>query len=109
MLHGKNLEITPAIRDFVEEKIGSLSRFLPGSADDLIEARVEIGRPSHHHRTGFVFYAEANLKVGKKLFRAVEEHIDLRAAIDRVRDELETQIKKFKEKTNSSQRRVKEV
>lgn len=100
-VYAKNIELTPAIRSFVEEKIGSLVRFLEGRSENL-QARVEVGKPSRHHKSGQVFYAEVNLKVGGKLFRASEEHLDLYVAIDRVRDELEIQIKKFKNRIINS-------
>lgn len=98
IIHGNNIELTAAIRGYVEAKIGSLSKFLPPASEDIIEARVEVGKPSKHHHTGPVFYAEVNLKIGGKLLRANEENYELYAAIDKVRDEIEIQIKKFKEK-----------
>jgi len=98
------MELTPAIKDYVDEKVGSLAKFLPPNSADLIEARVEVGKPSKHHHTGPVYYAEVNLKIGGKLIRANEENYDLYAAIDKVRDEIEIQIKKFKEKRNDAQR-----
>lgn len=104
IIHTVNIELTPAIRTFVEEKVGSLSRFLK---NDLAEARIEIGKPSKHHRSGPIFYAEVNLKIGKKLLRAQAEHFDLYVAIDQVRDEAERQIKKFKGKLADKVRRGK--
>ncbi|MGD0976816.1 MAG: ribosome-associated translation inhibitor RaiA [Minisyncoccia bacterium] len=116
ILHAKNLELTPAIRDYVDEKIGSIAKFLSSPSHsnlecegkpnkDLIEARVEVSRPSRHHHEGDVFYAEVNLKMGKNLMRATYEHNDPHVAIDRVRDEIERQIKKFKEKRSEKERR----
>jgi putative sigma-54 modulation protein len=105
ILHAKNLELTPAIRDYVDEKIGSIAKFLNEPNEDLIEARVEVSRPSRHHHEGDVFYAEVNLKMGKNLMRATYEHNDPHVAIDRVRDEIERQIKKFKEKRSEKERR----
>ncbi len=105
-VYAKNIELTPAIRSFVEEKVGSLAKFLKGGAETL-EARVEVGKPSRHHKSGQVFYAEVNLKIGKKLLRAQAEHFDLNAAIDQARNELERQIKKFKDKMTDRARREK--
>lgn len=99
------MELTPAIKSYVEEKVGSLKKFLHEVSEDLIQVRVEVGRPSKHHKTGPVFYAEANLKVGGKLIRANKEDFDLYAAINKVRDELEIQVKKFKEKRADSVRK----
>jgi ribosomal subunit interface protein len=93
----KNVSLNEALRTFVENKIGGLKRFLKDS-NNLIEVRVEIGKPSHHHRSGEIFYAEANMKIGKKLLRANSNNYDLRYAIVEVKKQLQTQIKKLKEK-----------
>jgi ribosomal subunit interface protein len=105
MLYAKNLDLNPDIKAFVEEKIGSVSKFLRPGEESLAVARVEIGKPSRHHKSGFVYYAEINLKIGKRLFRAVSEHLDLHTAIDFARDELERQIKEDKEKSREARRK----
>ena len=103
MLHTKNLELTPSIEAWVDQKMSTLEKlFRPN--DQLTEARVEIGRPSKHHHKGPVFYTEINLKMGGNLLRAVVEHEDLRTAIDFARDEIERQLKKFKSKMRDAQR-----
>ncbi|OGN27695.1 MAG: ribosomal subunit interface protein [Candidatus Yanofskybacteria bacterium RIFCSPLOWO2_01_FULL_49_17] len=100
-IFSKNIELNPALREFIEEKLGSLDRYIPGLAD----IRVEIARPSKHHRSGHVFYAEANVKLGGKVLRAQAHHLDLHSAIIDVRDELKELIKKFKEKRADSARK----
>lgn len=104
IIHSVNIELTPAIKSFAEKKIGSLAKFLRANSDS-IEAKVEIGKPSRHHKSGFVYYAEVNLKIGKKLIRASSRHNDLYTAINDVRDETEVQVKKFKEKIGKTARR----
>lgn len=104
ILYAKNLDLTPSIKTFVEEKIGSVSKFLKPAENSLAEARVEIAKPSRHHRSGFVYYAEVNLKIGSRLFRAVTEHLDLHTAIDLARDEIERQIKEHKERSREARR-----
>ena len=91
----KNITLDAPLQIFIEKKIGSLEKFIKESPASV---RVEIGKPSRHHRTGPVFYAEANLKIGGKLLRAEATNKDLRTAIDEARDELHMQIKKLKEK-----------
>ena len=93
----KNISLDDPLKVFVEDKIGGLEKFIK-DPNALIEVRVEIGKPSRHHRSGFVYYAEANMKVGRKLLRADVKHPDLRTAIVEVKDELQRQIKKFKSK-----------
>jgi len=93
----KNISSDEALDVFVRQKIGGLGKFLK-DPHDLIEARVEIGKVSKHHRSGRVYYAEVNLKMGGKLLRATCQHEDLRNAIVDVKNELQRQIKKWKEK-----------
>lgn len=97
MLHAKNMDLTPSIETLVNQKVGSLEKFV-GRSGELAEARVEVGKPSKHHQKGMVFYAEINLKLGSQLFRAEEKHIDLQSAVVAARDDIERQLKKFKTK-----------
>ena len=91
----KNITLDEPLRIFIEEKIGGLEHLI-GNSTGL--AKVEIGKPSEHHRSGDIFSAEVNLSLGGKLLRATCTHEDLRNAIVDVKDELQVQIKKFKEK-----------
>lgn len=95
-IKGTNVKLTGALETFINQKIGSLDKFLKDFSPDLVQARVEVGKPSKHHKTGPVFYAEVNLILPGKLLRAVSDHIDLHYAINKTRDELEKQIEKYK-------------
>ena len=92
----KNITLDEPLRVFIEQKIGDLEKFIQKRP---ISASVEIGKPSKHHKTGPVFYAEVNLKIGGALLRGESTHKDLRTAIDESRDELHLQIKKLKERS----------
>jgi ribosomal subunit interface protein len=99
------LTLTPALRTYVEKKIGSFARFVRRwDAEGAVEASVEIGRTTEHHQKGDVFRAEANLRLPKRLIRAEAVCPDLRVAIDRVRDTLHLEIKKYKEKMMQEER-----
>ena len=91
----KNISLDKPLEVFIEDKIGGLAKYLK---DDAIQVRVEIGKPSKHHRNGEIFRAEANLKMGSNLLRAEAESSDLRTAIVEVKNKLQQQIKKFKDK-----------
>lgn len=98
-IKAKDLDLTPSIKEYIEEKIGSLDKFLEKLEDQgevLID--VEIARVSKHHKKGDVFYAEANLKLPKRMLRAERKDFDIRAAIDHVRDRLQRDIVKYKDK-----------
>ncbi len=100
----KNITLDSALETFIEDKIGSLEKYLgPGPAS----GRVEIGIPSRRHKSGPIFYAEANITVDGKLLRAEASHRDLRSAIVKVKDDLKIEITKFKEKKKDLSRKPK--
>lgn len=98
LIKGTGMELTKAIRDYVDEKIGGLSKFLVKIDNGLVEARVEVGQTTKHHQSGDIFRAEVNLKLPRTLLRAVVETSDLYAAIDLVHDEIKRQILDEKDK-----------
>ncbi len=106
IIKGKNLELTPEIKNYINQKIGSLERFKE-NLDGSTVARVEIGITTFHHQKGNIFRAEVNLSIpgGLKVLRAETEKEDLFLAINEVRDELQRKIKKYKGKMIAKQRR----
>ncbi|MFA5098712.1 MAG: ribosome-associated translation inhibitor RaiA [Candidatus Paceibacterota bacterium] len=93
-----NLDLTPSIREYIEEKIGSLDKFLERfEKEGEVEIFVEIARTTKHHKSGEVFCADATFTLGKKVFRAEDTSDDIRLAIDEVRNKLQQEIKKYKE------------
>lgn len=92
IITGKNIELTEAIKDYVDKKISGLDKFLAG----IIRADVTVGVESHHHQKGDVFICECKLEIpGKDLFASKNEQT-LYKAIDKVRDYLEIEIQKHK-------------
>jgi len=92
-LIGRNLEITDAIRDYVEKKLSRLDRYQNGE----LMAKVVLslaGSPHVEKRAK----AEVQLDLPGGLLRVEEEDQDLYAAIDRMVDRLETQLKRYKER-----------
>lgn len=104
-----DLELTPALTEFIEEKIGSLNKFVRAETEDgdgsagnyLVEAFVEVARDTKHHKHGEVFRAEVNLKIGGRMLRAEKRDWDARVAIDAVREELKTELDKIQGKLES--------
>ena len=100
IIKSTNLNLTPAIEKYIEEKIGSLDHFIKKRFEGKseIKAEVEIARTTTHHRHGDVFCAEVNLHLPKKNLRAEHSDWDIRIAIDKTKDKLQREIKKYKEK-----------
>ena len=86
------MELTEAIKDYVDKKIGSLDKFY----DKILKADVKVGKESDHHLKGEVFICECKLDVpGVDLYASKNEK-NLYKAIDKVRDYLEGELKKHK-------------
>lgn len=97
-IKSKNLEITPAIQEYIEVKIGSIEHFLKKfETKSEIEVFIEITRTTRHHKSGKVFYAEANFRLPNKIIRAEHSDWDIRVAVDKVKDKLQQEIKKYKD------------
>ena len=93
-----NLELTPSIIQYVNDKINSVDKFLKKFEERTeIEIFVEIARTTRHHHKGDVFRAEANMQLPGKILRADHEDWDIRVAIDKVKDKLQQEVKKYKE------------
>jgi len=96
-IRATSFDITPAIESYVTSKISSLAKFFRNPDDVLCE--VEIGRTTHHHKSGDIFRAEVNVKnPGANQIFAFAEEIDLYTAVDVVRDDLERKIVSDKDK-----------
>jgi ribosomal subunit interface protein len=98
IIKATNLELTPPIKEYIEEKIGSLSKFLQRfEGKDGLIANVEIARTSNHHHKGDVYRAEVNLQLPNKLIRVSEEDSDVRVAIGKVKEVLQREIVQYKD------------
>ena len=97
-IKGTHIELTPSVKKYAEDKIGSLSKFM-----EVIDAHLELAR-DQHHRSGLVFHSDINLVIGKKVLHAEAEAEDVYAAIDLLIPKLKEQISKFKDKRNTVNR-----
>jgi len=91
-----NIESTNYLNKLIEEKIKDIERLLLGFSK--VTAEVEVGLTSKHHQKGNIYRAEIQIKIPGKFFRSVSEKEDFRAALTDAKDELQSQIKKHKEK-----------
>lgn len=92
-IRGEKVEITPAIKSYIEEKIGKLDKYFDDA--DLINANVVI------KIRGKAQKIEITIPASHFTLRSEESHDDLYAAIDLTVDKLERQIRKNKTKINS--------
>ena len=85
---GHHLEVTPALRSYVQEKIGRVKRHF----DHVIDAHVILTANKVHQK------AEVTLHVPGKDLHCECEDGDLYAAIDLLADRLDRQVLKYKDK-----------
>ncbi|PIR58314.1 MAG: ribosomal subunit interface protein [Parcubacteria group bacterium CG10_big_fil_rev_8_21_14_0_10_35_15] len=91
-----NLELTEAIRDYVQEKMDMLDKYLGNI--DVINCDFEVALTTNHHLKGEIYRAEANIEVPGSLLRIDKTEKNLYKAIDKVKDHLAQMIVKHKEK-----------
>lgn len=99
-----NIELTSAIEDYIEKRFKVFDKFITGPVSNAF-CEVEVGKTTHHHKSGNVFRAEVNLHVPGNDFYAFSERDDLYAAIDEVKDEILRKLKSSKEKRTTLIRR----
>ncbi len=99
-----NLELTPAIQEYIETKMEAVTRFLGNL--DIVNFDFEVELTTKHHNKGEIFRAEANLAVAKDLLRVEKTEADLYKAIDKVKDHLVELIKKHKDKRIAKRREI---
>lgn len=90
------MEMTDAIRDYVEKKVGSLEKFCENYSP--CDVRVEVGKTSDHHQKGKIWRAEYTMTIPGASLRAESLEEDLYAAIDAAKDDLKRQLVEYKEK-----------
>jgi putative sigma-54 modulation protein len=93
IIKGKNIEITDSLRDYVNEKLGRLDRYLPSIDEVRVELSVESVKSSKGRQV-----VQVTMRSNSTILRAEERSGDMFAAIDAVRDKLQRQIRRFKEK-----------
>ena len=85
---GHHLEVTPALRSYVQDKIGRVTRHF----DHVIDAHVILTANKLGQK------AEVTLHVPGKDLHCESEEGDLYAAIDVLADKLDRQVLKYKDK-----------
>lgn len=87
-VRGKNLDITPALKEYVEKRVKKVTKYFDKTGDIVVILKVEKGR----HQV------EVTVPVDGILLRGEESTTDMYASIDQVMDKIEKQIEKHKTK-----------
>jgi putative sigma-54 modulation protein len=93
VIHGKNIEITPAIHDYVHQKIEKAASHFQNLTTE-IDVHLSVARnPRNTKQT-----AEVTIYANGAVIRAEESSENLYASIDLVADKIARQLRKYKEK-----------
>lgn len=92
-VRGENIDVTPAIREYVEKKLVRLERYFA----ETPEANVNVNLRFNQDKTSKV---EVTIPLPNLVLRAEERNEDMYAGIDLIVDKLERQIRKHKTKVN---------
>ncbi|KRK48057.1 ribosome hibernation-promoting factor, HPF/YfiA family [Secundilactobacillus kimchicus] len=96
-IRGENIEVTQAIRDYVEKRISKLEKYFENS----VTATAHVNLKVYPNKDAKV---EVTIPLPYLTLRAEETSPDLYASIDLVTDKLERQIRKYKTKINRKSR-----
>lgn len=94
---GKNIDVTPTLKEYAEKKLGRLERFMEVEQTH-VTLIVEKGRQK----------VEVTMMVRGYILRGEVSAQDMYAAIDSVSDKLEKQLVKYKEKLQRKTKKDKE-
>lgn len=95
-VRGKNVEVTDALKEYVEKRLGKLDKYFV----DLKEANVTLVVEKADHRV------EVTIPVSGMILRGEETTGDMYSSIDLVMDKLERQLEKYKSRLSRKIRMV---
>jgi putative sigma-54 modulation protein len=102
-LKSTRLEMTDALKKYIEDKISMIHKYL--GEVEVVNCDFEIEKAVGEQNKGKIFRAEINLEVPRELLRVEKTENDMYKAIDKVKDHLVLLIKKYKEKNRDKKRR----
>ncbi|TGV07814.1 ribosome-associated translation inhibitor RaiA, partial [Mesorhizobium sp. M00.F.Ca.ET.186.01.1.1] len=88
-IRGENIQVTAALREYVEKKVGRLEKYFETTPAD-VQVTMHV-----HRGEGTI---EVTIPLAGVIIRAEETHEDMYAAIDLVAEKLERQVRKHKTK-----------
>ncbi len=95
IIHGDKLKITDAMKDYIDEKLAKLDKYLENSSNTRANVIVKV--QGHEQRV------EITIPLKTFILRSEETQEDFYAAVDKTIDKLERQIRKNKTRLMSKQ------
>lgn len=91
-IRGENIEVTNALREYVEKKVGRIEKYFDTPPTSVVNVTMKVVKDVHS--------VEVTVQLPGVVLRGEESHEDMYAAIDLVVEKLERQIRKHKTKIN---------
>lgn len=95
IIHGDKLKVTAAMKDYIEEKLSKLEKYLENSENVRINVIVKVSNYSQR--------VEITIPLKTVILRTEETQQDFYAAVDKAIDKLERQVRKNKTRIASRQ------
>lgn len=97
------IELSDDVKDYLDKRMAELGKFV--SEGTLIKGDIDLQKTTNHHQSGDIFEAKANLELPGKLLHASAGGDDIKKAIDGLKDELQQELKKYKELLSTKRRK----
>ena len=101
LVHGRNVEITDWVEEYVQKRVKKLERYLP----NIVEVRAELTE-SATRAAEDRFTAQITIWENRQILRAEETSADIYASIDAAVDKISRQIQRFKGRMTKEKRRA---
>ncbi len=89
MIYGKNIDVTPALKEYANEKVSKIGKYFNGEPKEA-NVSMEVEKDRH--------IVEVTAYINGIILRGEEETHDMYASIDGVIEKLERQVHKYKTK-----------
>jgi putative sigma-54 modulation protein len=101
MVHGRNVDVTDYVKEYVTKKVGKLERYLPQIGEVRAELTQNMTRSADDRYT-----AQITIWTNGQILRAEESTSDMFASIDATVDKMSSQIRRFKGRRYENRRRA---
>lgn len=98
IIHKKDVKVSDAIDEYVEEKLSKLSKYFNKPEEINITISIK--------KKGIKDAIEVTIPMKNAILRAEESNKDIKTAVDKVLDKLEMQIKKHNAKTRGKRTKI---
>jgi len=93
----KNIPLADDVKRIVREKLSKLDKFLSKLPPDLVKAVVMLRKRTHRSEDD-IYVTQMAVYVPKKILHAHQDGYNLEESLNEAVDDIEDQLKKYKEK-----------